>query len=371
MFSTSSVGRTRGPAGKGYVTTGVVTANVKVSVEGIEFRAKHIDDQFFVIGTDLGAERTGVDPRANVHIHQHEPLFTYSTISQEVKDKYRHPGQLAQFRPATWSSFTRMNTGVPKNIFDRVVATEEGKKAIHEVWREMFETSITFVGWSAEPYTFNELTQLDNGVASIVAGSFTTEHTGVKDIHPCKLVQARAPPVAAEFLQKYDEERYKHMGWSSGMAPGRYTALLEEFDASEGCTGIMTRAAMQFTDFLHAQSAPTSAALFFDPTLAALFFADDALENTSVKDTLTSAHDAVLSFCRMFPADMRLGVATALAGPGSAAWASLTTPPPYAERELYMKAIGAVGACLHAQASKIVGKSLSFTPPGGQLHLAV
>lgn len=332
----------RGGVRKYMVTSGVVTANVKVA-DCMEERRAALNNKkngMFSYGDSIAA---GNDSYGRVHILPFDLLLTWKDIPQSVRDRQRYNGvRLGQFRPPVFSSFSGM-------IVDR---SNSGQN--DEIARQQLEDTLVAFGWNADtPYTFGELSQDDSGLTAIVHGSFTTRNTGIKAIAPGKLVQWRAPPIGdsyANFMQK----RERLPGYSQAQASNaRLLAVLEEYDAGKSCESVVTDLALGILRKANAGGVQLDA----DTIRAA------GAQALSGKSPLGfTIEEAML--LRAFD----YGDIVAFAGPAAQSISGVPAADRDA-RDAALRKVNALGFILHNASQKVVGRSLNYSIPGGELHL--
>lgn len=344
------------------VTAGIITANVKVSSAGMEHRANYANKENYIIGSSVNAAAlgSGADPRGNVNIRPFDLLLTYKEVPKSELSKYSYGQALAQFRPPTFSSFTGMDTGIKTEEYRRT-GDDKTDYNSQELLRLRLQNKFVKIGFSADWYTFNEATQKDSGVAAIVAGSFTTTHTGTDVIMPGQLVQWCAPPVVPEFIDKYVRARRTSPGYASQMQDGRFPALLEPFSAKNSAHTLVRQAA------LLVQKATQPAALL------TLFGDKDGRDPLKASSALDAQSNAVTDFALAMAKMVGGGAADAqiMLDLLASAPAAGESPQDQTRRNAMFTVVEAMAELFHITSEKIVGRSLGLAFPGQGLKMSV
>jgi hypothetical protein len=203
-------GSNRGKARKDVVSAGLVTFNVASSERIAEFRLKNAATM--VSGSYWGP-LLGKGPDANhrLHVRPWQPLLTY------------RKGGLKAIRNAVATTNGRNIASLAMPVFSSFNLHE--RKEESEIYEE-----IEALGFSADWMVYGEPTQIDSGLACVVAGSFTTTNTGTSNWTPGMLIKWMPPPRSDADLEEFRQAREKAHAITPEYPANYFPPRLEPFD---------------------------------------------------------------------------------------------------------------------------------------------
>ena len=212
-----------GNANKTTVSSGLVTFNCGTGDDIVKWRLSRAK-----AGADLfgqNASHNG-DPLAFMHIREWQPLLVHRNPADARRNILYSRGSALKLM--TFGSF---------NMSERM--SKEEAEDTHEL-----------AGFAGGSHTFGELSQPDTGVASVVAGSFSTRNTGISTWSPGSLLQWEGYPMGKgeedkKALAEFEQKRAHLNAISPEQPRGSYPVRLETFEfnsAVRNASGRMMKA---------------------------------------------------------------------------------------------------------------------------------
>lgn len=208
MLSRSNFGTRRGSASNDVVSQGLVTMNAGDGQRAFKARLESTSSTRFA-----PVVSSGPDPMAFAHPRQWQPMLVDKRVPKQAVADVRISRNLAGHKIDPFGSF---------NAYDH------GNKT-----KDAIERELVCVGFAAKTITYGEQTQIDGGLALVVAGSFSTTNTGNDTWVPGTLIKWSAyhmrPEDRAE-LRKWEDTHQRNGGYTEATPRGYYPPVLEGFD---------------------------------------------------------------------------------------------------------------------------------------------
>jgi len=208
MLSRSNFGTGRGSASKEVVTQGLITMNAGDGQRAFKARLESTSSTRFA-----PVVSSGPDPMAFAHPRQWQPMLVDKRVPKQAVADARISRNLAGHKIEPFGSF---------NAYDH------GNKT-----KDAIERELVCVGFAAKTITYGEQTQIDGGLALVVAGSFSTTNTGNDTWTPGMLLKWSAYHMRSEDgaeLRKWEDTHQRNGGYTEATPRGYYPPVLEGFD---------------------------------------------------------------------------------------------------------------------------------------------
>lgn len=208
MLSRSNFGTGRGSASKEVVTQGLITMNAGDGQRAFKARLESTSSTRFA-----PVVSSGTDPMAFAHPRQWQPMLVDRRVPKQAVADARISRNLAGHKIEPFGSF---------NAYDH------GDKT-----KDAIERDLVCVGFAAKTITYGEQTQIDGGLALVVAGSFSTTNTGNDTWVPGMLLKWSAYHMRTEDkkeLLEWENTHQRNGGYTEATPRGYYPPVLEGFD---------------------------------------------------------------------------------------------------------------------------------------------